>query len=72
MYNGYSSICNAVYVELFLSFCVPFMFDMLMLSSTGALRELEDCHKVAIQEAINQKCWYTARSLLRQASSGKP
>ena len=68
----HSCICNAGYVELFICFCVPFMFDVLILSSTGGLRGLEECHKVAIQEAINQKCWDTARSLLRQASSGKP
>ena len=48
------------------------MFDVLILSSTGALRELEECHKVAIQEAIDQKCWDTAWSLLGQALKGKP
>ena len=61
-----------MYVELFICLCVPFMFDVLILSSAGALRELEECHKVAIQEAIDQKCWGPADSLLRQASSGKP
>ena len=47
------------------------MSDVLILSSTGALRELEECHKVAIQEAIDQKCWDTASSLLDQASTGQ-
>ena len=72
IYNGYSCICNALYVELLICLCIPFMFGVLILSSTGALRGLEECHKVAIQEAIDQECWGTADSLLDQASSGKP
>ena len=42
-----------------------------VLSSTGALRELQEYHNVAIQEAIDQKCWDTAASLLYQALTGK-
>ena len=74
MYNGYSSICNAVHVGtiyLLYSICVPFMFDVLIFSSTGASRKLEECHKVAIQEAIDQECWGTAGFLLYQVSTGK-
>ena len=67
---------TAVFVMQFtwnyLFVCVPFMFDVLILYSTGGLRGLEECHKVAIQEAIDQKCWGTADFLLDQALTGKP
>ena len=71
MYNSYRCICHAVYVGTCYCFCAFCMYDVLILSSTGALRELEECNKVAIQKAIDQKCWDAASFLLDQASTGK-